>query len=331
MVTVLLVLGLVYLAWRLADILVVAFCALLFSILARCLGRMVGGLIGLSASWGLVLALFVVLIAGTAVFALFGAQLGTQFLLLARRLPDTVARLVDGLRQQSWGQFVLTQLEGVDLSGATASIAASVAAFIRSTLRVGALTVLAAFAGIYLSAQPEQYRCGLLRLVPQSRRVRAGEILDLVGATLERWLLAQSLTMLVIGSAIGIGLWALGVPSPFAFGVVAGLSAFVPYIGPLMAAIPALTMAATQGLDTAVYAAILLVGAHVLEGNLITPMIQSEILRLPPLLMLFAAAAFGVLLGPMGVVIAAPLAVALSVLVQALYIEDALGESRTWP
>jgi predicted PurR-regulated permease PerM len=90
-------------------------------------------------------------------------------------------------------------------------------------------------------------------------------------------------------------------------------------------------MAGTQGYMLAIYAALLYAGAHFLESNLVSPLVQAELLRLPPVLTVFATAAFGMLLGPLGVLIAAPLTVVLMVLVQTLYIEDVLGQRRTWP
>jgi predicted PurR-regulated permease PerM len=67
------------------------------------------------------------------------------------------------------------------------------------------------------------------------------------------------------------------------------------------------------------------------EGNLITPIIQAEVVELPPILTLFATLVFGLLLGPIGVLLAAPLTVVLLVLVNTFYLEDILGDTRGWP
>jgi len=90
-------------------------------------------------------------------------------------------------------------------------------------------------------------------------------------------------------------------------------------------------MAAMQGPVLVGYVIALYAGIHFVESNLINPLVQAEAVELPPVLTLFAALVFGLLLGPVGVLLAAPLAVVLLIAVNALYIEGVLGEHRVWP
>jgi predicted PurR-regulated permease PerM len=113
--------------------------------------------------------------------------------------------------------------------------------------------------------------------------------------------------------------------------LLAGLFAFVPYVGPILSSVPGILMAATHGPLSAFYATLLYAGVHFVEGNLITPIIQAEVVELPPILTLFATLVFGILLGPIGVLLAAPLTVVLLVLVYTFYLEDTLGDTRRWP
>jgi len=320
-----------YLLWRLVDVLALAFCAVLLALVVRALARNFGRLARLSAGWSVAAVLLLLLAALVSVAYLFGAQVAGQFDVLADRLPQIPSRIVAELERRPWSHFLLGQVQDMDLPGGTGQFATTLAKFVGSMVRTVAFAAVVAFAGVYLSVQPDRYRRGLLQLIPPARRARAAEVLDLIGATLQRWLLAQSLTMLVIGSLTGFGLWVLGVGSPVALGLIAGLFAFIPYVGPILAAIPGLLMAATQGPLMVVYAALLYAGSHLLEGNLITPLVQAEMLRLPPVLTILAAATFAILLGPIGVLLAAPLTVVVLVIVQMLYVEDVLGEPRTWP
>jgi predicted PurR-regulated permease PerM len=137
--------------------------------------------------------------------------------------------------------------------------------------------------------------------------------------------------MAVVGTLTAIGLATLGVAALIALGPIAGMFAFVPYVGPILASFSGILMAAMQGPMLAVYAVVLYAAIHFVEGNLITPVVQAEAIELPPVLTLFAAVAFGLLLGPVGVLLAAPLAVVVLVAVNALYIEGMLGEPRAWP
>lgn len=149
------------------------------------------------------------------------------------------------------------------------------------------------FATIYLAIQPDRYRNGLLLLAPPDRRARFGEIIDLVGSTLRRWIIGQSITMLLVGTLTALGLWALGVSAPLALGLIAGVFAFVPYVGPIVASVPGILMAATQGPMAAVYATTMYGAVHLIESNLVTPLVQAEAVNLAPVLTIFATLALG--------------------------------------
>jgi len=137
--------------------------------------------------------------------------------------------------------------------------------------------------------------------------------------------------MTVVGTLTAIGLALLGVAAPIALGLISGMFAFVPYVGPILASVSGILMASMQGPVLVGYVIALYAGIHFVEGNIVTPLVQAEVVELPPVLTLFATLVFGLLLGPVGVLLAAPLAVVLLVSVNALYIEGILGERRAWP
>jgi hypothetical protein len=120
----------------------------------------------------------------------------------------------------------------------------------------------------------------------------------------------------------------LGVSAPLTLGLISGMFAFVPYVGPIPASVSGVLMAAMQGPILAGYVIALYAGIHC---NLITPLVQAEAVELPPVLTLFATLVFGLLLGPVGVLLAAPHAVVLLVAINMLYIEGVLGKRRVWP
>lgn len=219
----------------------------------------------------------------------------------------------------------------MNLGSATGQAAGYVAVLFGSVFRVDAYFAVLVFSAVYLAIQPTRYVDGLLRLAPESRREVARNTIDLLGATLRRWLIGQSITMAVVGTLTAIGLLLLGVAAPLALGLISGMFAFVPYVGPILASASGILMAAMQGPMLTVYVIALYAGIHFVEGNLITPLVQAEAIELPPVLTLFATLVFGLLLGPIGVLLAAPLAVVLLVAVNVVYIEGVLGERRVWP
>jgi len=124
----------------------------------------------------------------------------------------------------------------------------------------------------------------------------------------------------VVGTLTWAGLKLLKVPSALALGLFAGLAEFVPILGPIAAAIPALIIAFSQDSRLALWVLALFVVIQQLEGNILQPIIQRRMVALPPAVTLFAVLAFAILFGAMGALLAAPLAVVTLVLVQNLYI-----------
>jgi predicted PurR-regulated permease PerM len=125
--------------------------------------------------------------------------------------------------------------------------------------------------------------------------------------------------MLTIGVMATVGLMLLGMPSALALGIFAGLAEFVPIVGPIMAAIPALIIAFSLDVSTALWVLGLFVVIQQIEGNIIQPLVQRQMVRIAPAVTLFAILAFGVLFGALGLLLAAPLTVVVRVLIRDLY------------
>ena len=328
---VLLALTAIFVAWRLYEVIVLAFGAVLLSIAVYSLAHTLSRVTRIPEALAVAPVVLALTGAICAVGWLFGSQLRTQFDLLAVDLPQSLSKLIQDVGSTSWGAWLVEQVKDADLTDATRQIAAHVAALFSSTVRAFAYLAVFLFAAICLAIQPNRYRNGLLRLVPPVRRDRFGDVIDLTGATLRRWIVGQSITMILVGTLTALGLWLLGVGAPLALGLIAGIFAFIPYVGPILASVPGILMAATQGPMTALYAAMVYGAVHFVEGNLLTPLVQAEAIELPPVLTIFATLVFGLLLGPIGVLLAAPLTVVFLVAINTLYVEDTLGEQRAWP
>jgi predicted PurR-regulated permease PerM len=178
---------------------------------------------------------------------LFGAQIESQFDSLAILVPKGIRQIAQGLGNDPFSKWLLGHAEDINLTALASQAAAPMGRFLSSALRFIAYVSLSLFAGIYLAVQPDRYREGFLRLAPQARRARLDAVLDLMGGTLRRWIVAQLITMIIVGTMTGIGLWALGIGAPVALGLIAGVFALVPYVGPVLASVPGLLMAATLG------------------------------------------------------------------------------------
>lgn len=93
------------------------------------------------------------------------------------------------------------------------------------------------FLGLAFAAQPGVYHDGLLFLAPAKHRSRAALIIDHISETLERWLIAQIVVMIAVGAVTWIGLAIIGIPGSFILGIQAGLLAFIPTVGAIIAGV----------------------------------------------------------------------------------------------
>ncbi|WP_244423121.1 AI-2E family transporter [Bradyrhizobium sp. ORS 375] len=132
-------------------------------------------------------------------------------------------------------------------------------------------------------------------------------MLSEAGQALRNWLMAQLVSMAVVGVLTGLGLWALGVPLALVLAVLAALLTFIPNIGPLVAAIPAVPLGLSDGLASALWIAGLYTMVQMIESYVVTPRVQEETVSLPPAFTISMQLLFGVLFGTLGLALATPL------------------------
>jgi predicted PurR-regulated permease PerM len=317
---------LLLLLWRIVDALLVLFAAILLAIFLDGLARPFSRYLGLGHPAALVMAMLV--LAGFFVGAvlLAGPQIDRQLGALEDVLPQAIESIREVLRGLSWGRALLyTPPDTSDLVSGTGNLIGQMKGVFSATVDVAVKLPIVLIGGIYFAATPQRYVRGLLLLVPAPRRPRAREVLQGLGNALRWWLIGQLASMAVVGVLTGVGLWLIGSEMALALGLITGLLSFVPMLGPLLAAIPALLVGLMDGPVQMLYVGLVYVVAQLLEGNLITPLIQQRMVTLLPGVLIMAQLALGLALGFTAVLLAAPLTVAVVVLVQMLYVHDVLG------
>lgn len=189
---------------------------------------------------------------------------------------------------------------------------------------LGAVTglLIVVFAGVFLTVQPTLYLDGFIALVPPRARERTRAALVEAGGTLRRWIGGMSVSMIVIFALTTTGLWLLDVPAFLALGTIAGLLVFIPFVGPILSAVPAMALALTVSPLMVLWVGLLYFGIQQVESNALTPLVMKRAVDLPPALMLLVQMAMGVLFGFIGLLVAVPLLAAVKVLVQRLYVEQ---------
>lgn len=214
---------------------------------------------------------------------------------------------------------------GGALSGVLRSHASSLTQmlfpFLSNTVAALAGLLVIIFLAAYFASDPGVYRNGLLLLVPPAKRDAAADLFTEIAALLRQWLLARLLAMVAVGTITGVALAVLGVPAAAALGLLAGLMEFVPFLGPIVSAIPAIGMALVDSPQKAIYVVILFIVLQQLEGNLITPLLMKNRLDVPPAITIIAVSAFGIVFGILGMLIAEPLSAVIILVTKRLYVD----------
>ncbi|MBU8539502.1 AI-2E family transporter [Falsiroseomonas tokyonensis] len=322
------------LLWQVRDALLLTFGGVVVAALLLAAAEPVERHLGLSRSWSLLLV--GLLIGGGLALAgmLVGSEVTAQIGQLWGRLPDAVRALEERFgvaipALQGGGQ------EGAEGGGLDTSLLGTLAGHAATAgsmvVNAASALVLAVVGGFFLASSPDLYRRGVVKLLPREQHARADEALVASGKALRLWLAAQLVSMAIVGTLAGLGSWLVGLPSPLALGLFAGLAGFVPLIGAVVGALPALLLALSEGGNAFLWTGLLFLAIQQLESNMIMPLVEKHMVSMPPALMLFAVVAVGLLFGLPGVLLAAPITVVVFVLVKKLYVRETLGQPTEVP
>lgn len=175
--------------------------------------------------------------------------------------------------------------------------------------------------GIYLTLRPSLYREGFIALAPPVHRELVRDLLVDLGDTLRSWLVGQILTMVFLAVFTWVGLELLDVPFALAFGAFTGAAAIVPFFGSLVSTIlPALFVLGDFGFIKAAAVVALGIGVHLVEGNILSPVIMERKVHLPPVLTLLSVLVMAHLLGVIGLFVAVPALATVMTVTRRIYV-----------
>ncbi|TPG39072.1 AI-2E family transporter [Sphingomonas koreensis] len=256
-------------------------------------------------------------------FWLFGVQFAPQINLLVAQLPHLLDQLAAWLSHSPVGAKLVSAVQSA-YSGSRAAQDVSGIAQGAGTLLLNVLLLIVG--AVFFAANPEIYRRGLLMLVPQPRRPAFADAFDDVSDTLRLWLRTQLILMTTMGVLVGLGLWIAGVPSSAALGLLAGLSEFIPYIGPTAAMLPAIGLGATVSTHAVIGTLITYAAVRMIQTNFITPFVQHRVIEIPPAVTLFSIIAIGMVFGLYALFFSAAMLAVIFTLIRTLYLREVLGE-----
>ncbi|HWN18259.1 MAG TPA: AI-2E family transporter [Gemmatimonadales bacterium] len=235
------------------------------------------------------------------------------------------------------GQKATTQADekpsaaGQGIGGQMGGIARYLFGFFSSTFAALGGMLLILFVAIFVAVDTRTYEEGLMHLFPHEARPRAREVLGATAAMLRRWLFTQFISMVLIGVLTGGVLFAMGIETAIALGIIAGILEFVPIVGPIMSAVPAVAMGFLDGPEKALYVALAYVVIQQVESNFLQPLLMQKGLELPPVLTIFTQGVLSLVFGFMGLLVAVPMLAAVIVPIKMLYVRDVVGDEVQLP
>jgi predicted PurR-regulated permease PerM len=316
-----------FFTWHFAATLFLIFAGILFGVFLSAITSLVGRVIG--GGHGIRLALVCVVL--TALFAgmsmLGGSTIAQQATLLSNTIKAQIVKGKAILEEHGFDTSFM------DLSAATptmetqaaaqaaqrnlpsaGALASGGGAIFSQTLKLllGAVSAvgnffIVIFLGVCFAAQPSVYRNGLLRCVPRPYRAKTAEIVDDAGDVLQRWLLAQMITMTAVFATTAIGLKIIGIPGAFILGIQAGLLAFIPTIGAILGGLIIVLASIASGWIAVLSAFVLFLGVHAMESYILTPLIQRQAINIPPATLFAVQILLGMVFGLWGLALALPL------------------------
>jgi predicted PurR-regulated permease PerM len=187
-----------------------------------------------------------------------------------------------------------------------------------STFAVTGAFLLVLFIAGYIGLDPHLYHGGVLALVPAKERDRAALTLARLATTLRRWLVTQLIAMVVIGGVTTVFLFAFHVKAALPLGILAGVSKFIPIVGSIFAAIPAIAMAFIDSPHKALVVAIGYIVIQFVENHVLVPVLMKRGVNLPPAMTLGIQALMALLFGFLGLLVAVPLLAAVLTIVRTM-------------
>ena len=237
-----------------------------------------------------------------------------------QRLAARFPRLLGGTAnpQAEMVNAIVAQIEGV-----AAKAVPTVLSLGHQIVNVVSILVM----GIYMALYPGLYREWLIALFPPVHRDTVRDVMRDIGTTLKAWIQAQLLAMTVLAALTALGLYILRVPYWLTFGIFVGAVVIVPFFGTLIGTLlPALFVLGGDGFagigPGGHFLLVIALGVivHIVEGNVVLPLITAKRVEIPPVLSMMAVLIVAKLFGVTGVVVAVPMAAVVMVLIRRVVI-----------
>ncbi|CAN5381777.1 AI-2E family transporter [soil metagenome] len=314
--------------WQGVDVILLIFAGGLLAVFFRTLSETLSKYTPLSH--GLALTVVLLLIVGLIVLGgwFLAPSVQTEFTDLTNQLPADYEKAQRQLSGYPLGRKIVEKMPTAQqfiFEVKSTNVFSRVTGMFSTVFSVIANILIILMTAVYFAFSANTYKEGILKLVPNKREQRAREILSVIHYTLKSFLVGISGSMTINGILTFLGLWFLGIPFAIPLAIIAGLMSFIPNIGPLIAAAPAVLIALSQSPTQALYVLIIYLAVQNLDGFIVTPLIQKRAVAIPPVLIIASQLMLAVIFGFLGLLLAVPLVAIVFVMVRMIYVEDILG------
>ena len=260
-----------------------------------------------------------------AVVTLGGVAFMDQWTQLVPALQHSAAVAVQDLQAVPAVASAVKSFDLSALASSGASLIVGASGILNNALGLAVAVLVAVFVAVAGALEPELYRGGFLALFPTETRPRVESILDELVATLRTWIGARAISMSATGLLVWAGLSILHIPLAGTLAFLAGSLAFIPNIGAFIAGTPAVLIALATSPRLALAVLVMYWIAHFIDDFLVSPFVERQVVRLPPILTLCAQIVFGMAAGVLGIMLAAPIVAVMLVLVRRLWVDELTG------
>jgi predicted PurR-regulated permease PerM len=299
------------------NVLLMVLAGSLIAVYFHGMGDLVQKYLKLSRRWSMFISVLGSFIVLGLLLWFMGTKIQTQVAILSETLPTTINNVKDKLSETPIGLQVLEHLSGPN----SEKLLNTAQSFFHTSFGVLGNLYIIILLGIFLTASPNLYKEGLIKLIPPSNKVLARTVVERISQVLKGWLKGTVLSMVLITILITLGLTVLSIPVALALGLITGLLKIIPNFGSLAAMIPGVLLALTIGTDTAIITAGMYVVSQAIVSNIVTPLIQKRMINLPPALTIISQVVMGTLSGVLGIILAVPLLSIVIILVDELYVK----------
>ncbi len=315
--------------WYGTDVLLVVFAGALLAVLIRTPVDWLVEHTRLSERWSLAVVFVAILLTVVGLGWWMAADVFAQSQQLAVEFPKSVAKAESWITQNPFGKWLIDT--GTDTDDRDAALMSRMSGFAFTAFHAAFYAIVLMFVTLYLVIHPRLYVQGLLRMIPIPRRPRVAEVIGATGYTLRWWLIGTLVRMIGVGVLTFVGLWFLNVPLALLLAILAFLFNFVPYFGPIVAAIPGVLIAILQGPEQAGYVALMYLAVQQVDAFVLSPVAYAWTVHLPPVVTLLSEVLLFAMVGAVGIALATPLVAVVLVWIKMLYVEEVLGDRLPTP